>query len=77
MLDTGVYDEVISVTDEDAFATGRELGRTEGLLAGISSGAACGLPSSWRNGRRTRANGSLSCCRTRATAICPPPLFGG
>ncbi|MFR2157270.1 MAG: pyridoxal-phosphate dependent enzyme [Evtepia gabavorous] len=40
MLDTGVYDEVISVTDEDAFATGRELGRTEGLLAGISSGAA-------------------------------------
>ena len=40
LLDTGVYDEVISVTDEDAFATGRELGRTEGLLAGISSGAA-------------------------------------
>ena len=40
VLDTGVYDEVISVTDEDAFATGRELGRTEGLLAGISSGAA-------------------------------------
>ena len=40
VLDTGVYDEIIPVADEDAFATGRELGRTEGLLAGISSGAA-------------------------------------
>lgn len=39
-LDTGVYDEVLTVRDEDAFAAGRELGRTEGFLAGISSGAA-------------------------------------
>ena len=39
-LDTSVYDEVIPVAAEDAFATGRELGRTEGILAGISSGAA-------------------------------------
>lgn len=39
-LDTGVYDEVITVRDEDAFDAGRELGRTEGFLAGISSGAA-------------------------------------
>jgi len=40
VLDTGVYDEVIIVKDEDAFATGRDLGQTEGLLMGISSGAA-------------------------------------
>lgn len=39
-LDTSVYDEVIPVAAEDAFATGRALGRTEGILAGISSGAA-------------------------------------
>ncbi|MCD8062913.1 MAG: cysteine synthase A [Akkermansiaceae bacterium] len=39
-LDTSVYDEVITVTNEDAFATGKELARTEGVLAGISSGAA-------------------------------------
>ncbi|MDD3409267.1 MAG: cysteine synthase A [Eubacteriales bacterium] len=39
-LDLSVYDEVIRVTAEDAFATGRELGRAEGVLAGISSGAA-------------------------------------
>ena len=39
-LDTAVYDEVIAVSDEDAFAVGRELAAKEGLLVGISSGAA-------------------------------------
>ena len=39
-LDTAVYDEVIAVEDEDAFAAGRELAAKEGLLVGISSGAA-------------------------------------
>ncbi len=40
VLDTGIYDEIITVTNEDAFATGKLLGRTEGVLCGISSGAA-------------------------------------
>ncbi|MBP3335587.1 MAG: cysteine synthase A [Ruminiclostridium sp.] len=39
-LDTKIYDEVIAVENEDAFATGRTLARKEGLLVGISSGAA-------------------------------------
>ena len=39
-LDTTVYDEVIPVTEENAYITGRLLGRREGILAGISSGAA-------------------------------------
>lgn len=39
-LDTGVYDEVITVSNEEAFAVGRELAAKEGLLVGISSGAA-------------------------------------
>ena len=39
-LDTGVYDEVITVENEDAFAAGRAIGREEGVLVGISSGAA-------------------------------------
>lgn len=39
-LDTGIYDEVIPVADDDAFAMARRLGKTEGVLAGISSGAA-------------------------------------
>jgi len=40
VLDTRVYDEIIPVSDEEAYAAGRMLGRTEGILAGISSGAA-------------------------------------
>lgn len=39
-LNTEIYDEIISVTNEDAFATGRAIGRNEGVLVGISSGAA-------------------------------------
>ncbi|GLC78094.1 cysteine synthase A [Lacrimispora brassicae] len=39
-LDTSVYDEVITVKNEDAFQAGREIAHTEGLLVGISSGAA-------------------------------------
>ena len=40
VLDTKVYDEVITVSDDEAFETGRMLGKTEGILSGISSGAA-------------------------------------
>ena len=40
VLDTGVYDEVIAVENEDAFAAGKLVGREEGVLVGISSGAA-------------------------------------
>lgn len=39
-LDTGIYDEIIKVANEDAFETGRTVARTEGILVGISSGAA-------------------------------------
>ena len=39
-LDRSIYDQVIRVTDQDALATGREIVRTEGILVGISSGAA-------------------------------------
>lgn len=40
VLDTGVYDEILPVENEDAFAFGKEIGRSEGVLVGISSGAA-------------------------------------
>ena len=40
ILDTKIYDEVIPVSDEDAFKFGKETGKTEGVLVGISSGAA-------------------------------------
>ena len=40
VLDTKIYDEIITVENEDAFAVGKEVGRSEGVLVGISSGAA-------------------------------------
>ncbi|GED72946.1 cysteine synthase [Brevibacillus reuszeri] len=40
ILDTGIYDEIIKVENEDAFETARRVARTEGILGGISSGAA-------------------------------------
>ena len=40
VLDTGLYDEILPCTEEDAYAAARELARTEGILVGISSGAA-------------------------------------
>ena len=40
VLNTKVYDEIIAVANEDAFSTGKEIGKSEGVLVGISSGAA-------------------------------------
>ncbi len=50
VLDTGIYDEIIPVADEDAFAAGRRIRQSEGVLVGISSGAA-GHASLQRPGR--------------------------
>ena len=40
VLDTSIYDEIIAVSNDDAFTTGKSLGKKEGILTGISSGAA-------------------------------------
>ena len=40
VLNTEVYDEIVTVTEEDSYAAGRLIGRREGVLVGISSGAA-------------------------------------
>ena len=40
ILNTNIYDEIITVSNEDAFTIGREIGHSEGILVGISSGAA-------------------------------------
>lgn len=40
ILDTGIYDEIIRVSNDDAFNTGKLIGKKEGILVGISSGAA-------------------------------------
>ena len=40
VLNTDIYDEIITVSNENAFATGKQIGKAEGVLVGISSGAA-------------------------------------
>lgn len=55
VLDTSVYDEVITVTNDDAFEYGRLLGHTEGVLTGISSGAA--LCAAVQIAKRSSSNG--------------------
>lgn len=62
VLDTGIYDQIIPVTNEDAYDMGREMGKVEGLLVGISAGRLCGRPLNWQ-ARRTRARPSWHCCR--------------
>ncbi len=54
VLNTKIYDEVITVSDEDAFATVRMMARSEGVLVGISSGPRPGRHWSWLRGRRMR-----------------------
>ena len=63
VLDTTVYDEVMPVTSEDAFAAGRMMGRKEGVLVGISSGAA--LYAAIQQAKRP----------IPGTATCPPPCL--
>ena len=71
VLDTQVYDEIIPVENDDAFATGRAVGHKEGVLVGISSGAAGGPHCSWPSAPRTRARPSWRCSPTPASATCP------
>lgn len=54
-LDTKVYDEIIAVENEDAFKTGRAIAHKEGVLIGISSGAAVYAATVLANVRKTRA----------------------
>ena len=55
ILDTGIYDEVVTITNEQAFETAREIARLEGIPVGISSGAA--LAAAIRVGRREEYEG--------------------
>ena len=56
-LDTTVYDEIIPVANDDSFATGKEIGRLEGVLVGISSGAA--VWAALQIARRPEAKGKI------------------
>ena len=70
ILDTTVYDEVIPVTSEDAFETGRMLGKREGVLVGISSGAALWAAIEVAKRPENEEKPWLYCFRIRETGIC-------
>ena len=70
VLNTAVYDEVIPVTNDDAFATGKLLGKSEGVLVGISLPVQLsGQLSSSQSVPRTRARRSSHCSLTQVTDI--------
>ena len=77
VLNTDVYDEIIPVSNENAFATGKLIGRSEGVLVGISSGAA-----TWAAielAKRPENKGkTISCCiKTHGSADSAPSTSGG
>lgn len=71
VLDTRVYDEIITVDNEAPFATAKMLARTEGLLTGISSGLYCMLGLRLPGGLRMRERPLSHCCLTAGTGIIP------
>ena len=77
VLDTGVYDEVLPVEDGDALETARRVARTEGVLVGISSGAA--VWAALRLARRPENRGKtiVTLLPDSGERYLSTPLFGG
>ena len=75
VLDTNVYDEIIAVENDDAFATGRQIGRAEGIWWVSPPAQPYGRRSSWPAVRRTRVRPSSPYCPIPATATFPPPCL--
>lgn len=69
ILDTTIYDEIIPVANEDAFALGKKIGTSEGVLVGISSGAAVWAALEVAKRRRMKAGILLFCFRIQETGI--------
>ncbi|MZL70861.1 MULTISPECIES: cysteine synthase A [Eubacteriales] len=77
VLDTAVYDEIIPVQDADAFAAGRAVGRREGLLVGISSGAAVWAAILLAKRAENRGKIIVALLPDTGDRYLSTPLFGG
>jgi cysteine synthase A len=77
VLNTGIYDEVIRVKDADAFATGREIARREGILVGISSGAAVWAAIEVAKRQESHGKNILALLPDMGDRYISTPLFGG
>lgn len=71
VLNTDIYDEIVTVTNEDAYAAGRSLAREEGLLSGISAGAALHAAKEIAKRPENAAKTLWYSCLIRATDISP------
>ena len=69
VLNTKIYDEIITIENDDAFEEGRAFARAEGVLVGISSGAALKAADILQKDQRTRARQSLHCFQILVTDI--------
>ena len=76
-LNTKIYDEVIAVTDEQAFETGRDIGRLEGILVGISSGAAVWAAIQLSKRPENKGKRIVALLPDSGDRYLSTPLFGG
>ena len=75
VLDTGIYDEIIPVSNEDAFATGKLIGRSEGVLVGICSGGALWADISLATRREHRGKTIVALLPDTGDRYLSTPLF--
>ncbi len=74
-LDTGAYDEVAVITDDDAFAYAKDLGKTEGILVGVSSGAALKAAADWLSKDENKGKTIVALLPDSADRYYSTPLF--
>ena len=74
-LDTGSYDEVAVITDDDAFAYAKDLGKTEGILVGVSSGAALKAAADWLSKDENKGKTIVALLPDSADRYYSTPLF--
>ena len=72
VLDTRIYDEILPISNEDAFAAGKLVGRKRACWSASPPARPCMPPWNWPSARRTRAKPSSSSSRTPATVTSPP-----